>query len=220
MSEIQRVSRSKQDARRSYDRLSRIYTWLGEMWERRPRQLALDALDVQPGERVLEIGCGTGRDLLALQRAAGSAGQAVGLDLSPGMLAVSRRNWQRATAAQPARLVCADGACLPLAVDSFDVVYSSFTLELFDTPEIGLFLAECRRVLIPAGRLGIVSLSKSGGSKNLIKYYEHFHARYPGIVDCRPIFAVQALETAGFRVTWSRNVSMWGLRVEAAVAFC
>lgn len=218
MSEIQRVLRSKAEARRSYDRLSRIYTWLGEMWERKPRQRALEALAVQPGERVLEIGCGTGRDLLALLHAAGAAGQVVGLDLSPGMLAVSRENWRKASLQAPG-LVCADGASLPLADGSFDVVYSSFTLELFDTPEIGAFLAECQRVLVPGGRLGIVSLSKSGGSKNLIKYYEYFHRRYPGIVDCRPIFAAQALESAGFRVEWSKNLSMWGLRVEVALAF-
>jgi demethylmenaquinone methyltransferase/2-methoxy-6-polyprenyl-1,4-benzoquinol methylase len=78
-----------QFVRRRYDRLASIYPlfeWLFWM-PREIRSRAVTKLDLKPGDRVLEVGCGTGRNLSYLSRAVGSTGIVYAVDLSEGMLA-------------------------------------------------------------------------------------------------------------------------------------
>ena len=71
-------------ARHNYDRLSRWYDWFSS-GESRITKLGLHILDVKPGEKVLEIGFGTGKALLDLADSTGEAGAVYGIDISPGM---------------------------------------------------------------------------------------------------------------------------------------
>jgi demethylmenaquinone methyltransferase/2-methoxy-6-polyprenyl-1,4-benzoquinol methylase len=167
---------------------------------------------------VLELGCGAGGALVALARAVGSAGRVVGLDLSPGMIDLAAARLRRAGLAGRAELVVADATSVPFAAASFDAVFMSFTLELFDTPEIPLVLAECGRVLRPGGRIGVVSLSRAAPVRWPTRLYERLHDRFPVTLDCRPIHGRLALEAAGFEQARSKVVPLWGLRAEAAVA--
>ncbi|HEY7243779.1 MAG TPA: methyltransferase domain-containing protein [Xanthobacteraceae bacterium] len=77
---------------RRYDRLAGVmalFDWL--FWfPPELRDLAAERLAVCPGARVLEIGCGTGRNFPALQAAVGASGRIYGVDLSSGMLAKAR----------------------------------------------------------------------------------------------------------------------------------
>lgn len=111
-----------------------------------------------------------------------------------------------------------DGAMLPYKSTSFSAVFLSFTLELFDTPEIPCVLAECRRVLTSGGRLGVVSLLKTANINWVVRLYEWLHAHLPKYVDCRPIDAHALIQTAGFRVENTQVGNMWGLPVEMMVA--
>ena len=61
---------------------------------------------------------------------------------------------------------------MPFANDSMDGVFMSFTLELFDTPEIPQVLGECNRVLRPAGRLAVVGMSKGDAHGAIFHIYE------------------------------------------------
>jgi ubiquinone/menaquinone biosynthesis C-methylase UbiE len=215
MTEIQRVDRSREQARVSYDRLSRWYDWFaGDEWKF--TLAGLRALEPQKGARVLEIGPGTGHALAWLASTIGPGGCVVGLDLSAGMLKRARRRLTQIAPVQPADLCQGDALHLPFPPSTFDHIFLSFTLELFDTPEIQPFLVECTRVLRPAGSLGVVALSRDHSMA--VRLYEWCHAHWPALVDCRPIHARTSLEQAGFGIHSSQRMRMWGLPVEILCA--
>ena len=210
------VSRSRPAARQAYDRASR-WSRMEEPFERRAQLAGIRLLRVQPSEHVLEIGCGAGGALVALARRVGPGGRVVGVDLSPGMIHLAAARLRRAGLAGRAELMVADAIAIPFGDESFDAVFMSFTLELFDTPEIPLVLAECRRVLRPGGRIGVVALSRAAPVSRLTRLYQRLHDRFPATLDCRPIHARLAIEAAGFDRARSAFVPLWGLRAETVV---
>ncbi len=213
-----RVTRSKEEAKASYNALSRWYDLLVGRFERKYQDLGLGHLQVKEGEHVLEIGFGTGYALVALARAVGSSGKVCGIDLSEGMCRVAQARVDKAHLTERVELTCGDAAALPYAERSFDAVYMSFTLELFDTLEIPIVLHECMRVLRDGGRLGVVAMSKRGNDTLMSRLYEWTHRRFPRIVDCRPIPVRHVLQEAGFQIETITPLSVWGLRGDAVTA--
>ncbi len=213
-----RVLRSKSEAREAYDKMSRWYDVLAGSSEQEFVRLGLEKLAASDAEVILEIGCGTGGALVALARAVGDSGKVHGIDISEGMLSVAREKLRTAGLKKRVELRLGDAAQLPFEQRFFDGVFMSFTLELFDTPEIPVVLAECHRVLRSSGRLAVVAMSKMGDGGPLLRLYEWAHQKLPKYVDCRPIFVRRALEDAGFQVADSELRSMWGMPVEIVVA--
>ncbi|HSL46746.1 MAG TPA: methyltransferase domain-containing protein [Anaerolineales bacterium] len=212
---VSRVNRSKEAARQSYNRLSRWYDLLAGSTEKKYRDWGLQKLSAQPGEKILEIGFGTGHCLASLANAVGSTGRVIGLDISDGMLTVARERLQQAGLIDRVDLYLGDAARLDfIETTSLDGVFMSFTLELFDNPEIPRVLQECHRVLKPGGRLAVVSMTKTNPPGIAVRMYEWFHEHMPDYADCRPIFARQALEQSGFAIQDISVSSMWGLPVE------
>ena len=150
----------------------------------------LEMLAASEGESVLEIGCGTGKAQVELSARVGAAGSVFGIDLSSGMLRQAQARSLRTGMSNRVTLLQGDGAHLPFQSATLSAVFLSFTLELFDTLEIPLVLAECRRVLMPGGRLGVVSMLKTDPPGWTVRLYEWFHAHLPAYVDCRPIEAI------------------------------
>ena len=212
-----RVHRTKDQARASYDRMSGGYDLFAGAFEKRLRNLALARLGVAPGETVLEIGFGTGHSLMQLAETVGADGRVYGVDISAGMVAVSRKRLARAGLLERVTLYRGDAAALPVGVAACDAVFMSFALELFDTPEIPTVLAEVKRVLWPGGRLGIVSLAREEPLSTLVRVYEWLHQRLPQLIDCRPIYVERMVAEAGFRVTHSEREGLWGLPARIAV---
>lgn len=216
--QISRVTRTKQEAQAMYNKISRWYDLLEGFWEKKARILGLNKLNVKPGERVLEIGVGTGHSLVTMAQAVGESGQVYGLDLSPQMLGITQTRVAQARVSSRVVLDCGDAVQNPFSSNLFDAIFMSFILELFDTPEIPLVLSECRRVLQSQGRICVVSLSQAGKPTMMRRLYEWGHRQFPKFLDCRPIFVQHALEEAGFRSIDIKKISMWGLPVEIVLA--
>jgi demethylmenaquinone methyltransferase/2-methoxy-6-polyprenyl-1,4-benzoquinol methylase len=216
--EISRVTRSKDEARDIYDRISKWYDLLEGVWEKKSRSAALAKLAVKDGEKVLEIGFGTGHSIVALARSVGEHGSVCGIDIAPRMLDIARKRVKESGLAKRIELALGDATILPYETHSFDAVFMSFTLELFNTPEIPLVLSECRRVLQKCGRICVVSLSKTGGPSRMRDLYEWGHKRFPRLLDCRPIFVRKALEDAGFRCPDVDTTEVFWMPVEIVLA--
>lgn len=77
-----------------YDRISHAYDLISDAGEHRARETGEQALDVQAGERVLEIGYGTGNTMIHLAEAVGGSGTVAGIDVSTGMQEVATKNWR------------------------------------------------------------------------------------------------------------------------------
>ncbi len=205
------VPRTKEEAKRFYDRLSKFYDFLTAALERKYAEMALERLFVKKGEAVLEIGFGSGHCLRGIAQSVGKSGRAYGIDISTGMLEVTKRKLERAQLMDRVELYCGDAASLPYDDNTFDAIFVSFTLELFDTPEIPKVLAEVKRVLKPGGRLGVVSMSKEDEGSMLVRLYEWVHKKWPKYIDCRPIYVEQSLKDAEYKIKSKEKVSLLGL---------
>ena len=158
---ISRVTRSKADARANYNRLSRWYDALTGSTEEKYRKIGMDLLALQPGERVLEIGFGTGHCLVEFARISGLDGFVCGIDLSDGMATISRDRVSAEGFSSRVGISLADATHAPFHDGCFDAIFTSFTLELFDTPEIPQVLQQCRRLLHSEGRMVLVTMIKT-----------------------------------------------------------
>ena len=115
------------------------------------RRLQLAALELRPGEDVLDIGSGPG--LLAAQAAVavGTNGSVHGIDPSEQMLAIAAHRSEPVAGAAPVRFQVGDACALPFAAESFDAAAAVQVYEyVSDMPGA---LAEAHRVLRPGGRL-------------------------------------------------------------------
>jgi demethylmenaquinone methyltransferase/2-methoxy-6-polyprenyl-1,4-benzoquinol methylase len=133
------------------------------------------------------------------------------------MLEVTKKRLEKAGLLDRVDLYCGDATKMPYNEHKFDAVFMSFTLELFDTPEIPVILDEIKRVLKYDGRLGVVSMSREEGKSILFKVYEWAHKKFPNYADCRPIYVEQSLREAGIKIINRRKVKVFGLPLEIVI---
>jgi len=137
-----------------YDRLARWYRFAGPLILLAPgfRRKAVERLGLKHGDTVLEVGCGTGRNLALLREAVGTDGVVIGVDASGGMLAqarqlVRRHGWKNV------RLIQRDAAGLDLE-DQVDAVF--FSLSYSVLPDRATVLQKAWEALRPGGRLVVM----------------------------------------------------------------
>lgn len=154
---------------------------------------AIEAADLQPGEKVLDAGCGPGTMAIAMAAKTGDEGEVVGIDASMDMIGEARRT--AAKESSTARFESAAIESLPFADGTFDAASSTFMLHHLPEDVQAKGLAEVRRVLKPGGRFVIVDFSSEShsflGHLLSILGHAHGHSSFPGLKE--------KLEAAGFR---------------------
>jgi ubiquinone/menaquinone biosynthesis C-methylase UbiE len=133
---------------RSYDRVAETYERVHAPRFAEAARDLVDALRIGEGQRVLDVGTGTGS---AADEVARTGAKVVGIDRSLGMLSVAHRE-------RPALPVVAGEAIdLPFRNRTFDVVLGNFVFAHFVKVETALF--DLTRVLVPGGRIGFTTWS-------------------------------------------------------------
>ena len=133
---------------RRYDLANTVLSLgLDRRWRKRTRQ----CLELQPGQRVLDLAAGTGVSTAELQR---SGADAVACDFSLGMLRAGRVHKQR----RHVQFVAGDATRLPFADGAFDAATISFGLR--NIVDVGSALLEMARVVRPGGRLVVCEFSR------------------------------------------------------------
>lgn len=111
---------------------------------------------LRPGEVVLDLGAGGGFDVFIAARKVGPAGRAIGVDMTPEMIALARRNaaaYRERTGLDNAEFRLGEIEHLPVADSSVDVVISNCVINLSpDKPQV---YREIARVLRPGGRIAV-----------------------------------------------------------------
>ena len=129
-----------------YDKLANVYDLIFGPSLHPGRLKAIQRMDIQPGERVLEVGVGTGINLSLYPREAA----VIGIDFSSSMLEKARERAARKGAA-PVRLLQMDAADLKFADGAFDIVYAPYLISV--VPDPIKVATEMRRVCRPGGRI-------------------------------------------------------------------
>jgi ubiquinone/menaquinone biosynthesis C-methylase UbiE len=122
------------------------------------REQTVELAELRPGERALEVGCGTGEVAQRARVRVGVDGHVSGIDPSADMIARAQRKAVRAGLNIDYRVGVIEA--LPYADASFDVVLSSLMMHHLPDSVKSAGLAEVRRVLEPGGRLLIVDFKR------------------------------------------------------------
>jgi demethylmenaquinone methyltransferase / 2-methoxy-6-polyprenyl-1,4-benzoquinol methylase len=158
---------------RRYDLLNDLQSFgLHRRWKRR----VVDLAAVKPGDRALDLCCGTGDLALAL---AHRGAEVVGLDFSGAMLEVAEKRRQKNLASQIPNLkfIQGDAQQIPFPDHSFDVVTVGYGLRNLTDWELGL--AEMHRVAKPGARLVVLDFGKPPNSAWRAIYFTHLKISVP-----------------------------------------
>jgi ubiquinone/menaquinone biosynthesis C-methylase UbiE len=196
---VTRVPLSTKSIRDLYNSLSYFYDLLTG-YEEGTRSRALAMVDFREVSEILEVGFGTGKILIEFAKKVVSDGEVYGLEISQGMIEKTKRSLRSRHLLSRVHLVLGDAAHTPFRDAAFDLVFNSYMLDLIDTPSIPRILSDFKRLLKPAGRLVLVSLTKGTKWYDNMGLYEWIYRRSPTLLGgCRPVVLKPYLQQLGFK---------------------
>lgn len=197
------VLTSKDDVRRLYAKLSRLYDAWGFLTESKAVDRALKLANIRDGESILEVAVGTGtvfERIVALNH----SGRNEGIDLSPEMLARAERRLRKRFSNYS--LQVGDAYFLPYPGEMFDLLVNNYMFDLLPERDFGQVLLEFRRVLRPKGRMVITSMTL--GRKWYSRLWDWLVRRNPRLLaGCRPVYLEEDILRAGFQNMHAEYIS-------------
>lgn len=159
-----------------YDVTANLYYLLG-FREMEYRRRAIKELDLEPGQTVVELCCGTGLNFSLIEERIGTAGRLIGVDLTAGMLRQARRRVEK-EGWKNVELVHRDVATFEFP-EKVDRALSTFALTL--VPEFDRVIARARDALSPGGKLVLLDLKRPEQSSDLLVRIAAMSARPFGV---------------------------------------
>lgn len=195
-----------------YTTFAGLYDLLSLEWPvyRSGRVAAIAALGLRPGDRVLDLGCGTGLNLRHLQRRIGPTGHIVAIDASSSMLCQARRRGRR-HGWENVAFVCGDAATVdPGAWEPVDAAIATYALSVIeDWPAAWRTM---RRSTRPGGRIAVVDMQDPEGRWVVLRPVARWLCAVSDAdIDARPWTSLEA------ELQDVHGVSRWGRHVQVRV---
>jgi demethylmenaquinone methyltransferase/2-methoxy-6-polyprenyl-1,4-benzoquinol methylase len=193
-----RVPLSRKRIQALYDSMTSIYDLLTR-YEKGSLGRALEIANPEENCIVLDAGFGTGKTTVELARKLCNSGEVYGFDVSQKMANRAQKALHACDLVDRANLIVADAQNASFRDSIFDLVFSSYMLDLIDTAAIPRVLLEFKRLLKPNGRLVLIGLSKGSKWHDNMKLYEWVYKRAPSLLGgCRPVQVAPYLRKLGF----------------------
>jgi demethylmenaquinone methyltransferase/2-methoxy-6-polyprenyl-1,4-benzoquinol methylase len=182
------------------ENVKRYYGWrasnydAGSGFEIEHHAEALKLAEIQEGQRILDVACGTGRGTVGLAQAVGSTGKVDAIDLSDAMLAQAREKIEKLGLGDRVHFKQGNARELPYSDNTFDLVYNGYMFDLIPFDGFLPILKEMARVLKPGGKLILLNMSKPDEQKT---WFEAVYEKLK-FEPCRPVLMSPFLELAGF----------------------
>src|SRR5574338_1459598 len=184
------------------EQITRYYSWrasnydAGTAFEVEHHAEALRLANIQKGQHILDVACGTGRGTVGLAQAVGPSSQVDAIDLSSAMLEQARGKIEKLGLTDRVQFKQGNARELPYPDGTFDLVYNGYMFDLIPLDGFLPILKEMARVLKPGGKLVLVNMSKPDGRKT---FFERIYEMGWAVMPCRPVLMSPYLEPAGFK---------------------
>jgi ubiquinone/menaquinone biosynthesis C-methylase UbiE len=182
------------------DKVKKYYAWrasnydAGSGFEIGPHAEALKLADVQKGQHVLDVACGTGRGTVGLAEAVGPTGQVDATDLSEAMLAQAHDKIEGLGLGNQVHFKQGNARELPYPDGTYDLLYNGYMFDLIPFEGFLPILKEMARVLKPGGKLVLLNMSKPDERKT---WFETVYEKSK-IEPCRPVLMSPLVESVDF----------------------
>lgn len=192
-----------QAIQKTYRRYAGVYDALfGSLFEP-GRRRAVESINTRPGQRILEVGVGTGLSLPVYRRDA----RVTGIDVSPDMLAKARERVAQQGLTQVEALLEMDAEAMSFANHSFDSVVAMYVASVVPNPK--RLLAEMKRVCVPGGEVVVVNHFAS--NHPVLRQVERAVAPLSSTMGFRPDLELPSLQRmAGMDVVDVQEINAFG----------
>lgn len=207
-------------AKRFYDRFGSRQDWQG-FYENPAINELIPHAAFDFSHSVFEFGCGTGAlSARLLQHHLPADARYVGMDISSTMVSLAQK--RLAPWPQRARVYQSDGSArIPEPDQSFDRFVSTYVFDLLTPDFIHALLAEAHRLLVPGGKLCLVSmtLGESAFSRAVCWGWQRLWRLSPAITGgCHPVELAGYLRADNWRIDHRTTATSWGITSEVLVA--